>query len=1539
MTEKDYEKLKQIEEAIQSFNSKNLYDSSLALYKALDYQSNKTNRLSLATFDGLLDAFSISKNAINNEKALTGHWKQVEFIFQVADSEITRVQSLFDTGEVDRNEYQSFLFFTIHLKEETYKRGELVKITRELNLPFKMPVIVLFHYGNKLTLSIIDRRLNKTDSSKDVLEKVTLIKDIDIVNPQRAHKEILKDLSLKELYKKFEFHSFVKLHEAWKATLNISELNKKFFNELANWYFWATTQVAFPDDEIKDKEIRNATGVIRLITRLMFVWFLKEKNLVPEDLFDEKKLKALLNYKDKNKSTYYKAILQNLFFATLNTEMGKRKFRSAADKSQSSHYFIHNLFRYEKEFIKPKETLEKYFDPIPFLNGGLFECLDKQIEKNGKLKAIRIDGFSDREDNALKVPDELFFSEKEKTVDLSKVYGTPKKSKEKVRGLIDILNSYKFTIAENTPIEEEVALDPELLGKVFENLLANYNPETQTTARKQTGSFYTPREIVNYMVDESLLAYLKSALSIPAKEVSTLAIPGQGVDQKQDAFETFFNPNNEIEIHQGNLPHWQQENVWYFITFRLADSIPAQVAEQIKSERELWLKKHKSKIPGNNTDTSKNRSRDASETYSKNRNRDASGTYTKEELKEYYRLFSERVETLLNAGKGSCVLKDKANAEIVANAMLHFNHQRYELDDWVIMPNHVHVLVKPVGENKLPDILHSWKSFTANKINEKIGTKGQLWMHESYDHIVRNERALVAIRNYIRQNPVKAGLSAGSFLASDDSAESFLASDESTGSLSASGENRSLSASGENRSRDASDTMRLRNLLSYSEEKIQFSDAEKEQLINAIDKIKILDPACGSGAFPMGILHKLVHILHKLDPKNELWKQRQIEKASAIDDLPSREAAIETIEEAFENNELDYGRKLYLIENCIYGVDIQPIAVQISKLRFFISLIVEQKVSPASSGRDNLGIRPLPNLETKFVAANTLIALEKEDLFSNEELKQKKEKLKSVRHKYFEARTPKTKQKCRYDDERLRGEMTQIIKGELIHFNQSIAQQIQQEERLVEMMKKELHKPNLRAEQKVRLEKDLKKKAGKIAELKLHITDNNAIEQTAHKLASWNPYDQNASASFFDTEWMFGLKDGFDVVIGNPPYKILTKNNTLAAELKYFLERYKSIQGSYSKNLFTLFVEKSFSILSKNATLSFIVPEGLFKTRSYSGCVEEINKNGSVQAIVTFSDFVFENAVTGNLIFIFSKNKKSETKKYHFTADYDLKVTIENNDSLLKKIEIDSVPLSQVATTFKGMVVKDREEVVSENLKGKKNIFLLGRSISKWKIDSELYTNFNELEIIGGTKRIEKHNQIPRILIRRTGDTLCCSFLTEKALTESTLYSSWSISNRISTKTILGLLNSKILDYYNKKLFITNQQGFPQILMSDFELLPIKIPSNNFQINFDRIVDYILLLKKQNKDSSFFERLIDTMVYELYLPETIQNAKCEVLKHLNNLPDLQEGKDENLPADKAGNLKTIEKVYAALSDPKHPVSVALQSMQEIEEVKIIEGKK
>ena len=292
--------------------------------------------------------------------------------------------------------------------------------------------------------------------------------------------------------------------------------------------------------------------------------------------------------------------------------------------------------------------------------------------------------------NAPPVPNRLFFAE-EQTADLSDAYGEPKRRNEKVRGLLRILHSYKFTIVENTPIDQEIALDPELLGKVFENLLASYNEETKTTARKQTGSFYTPRPIVEYMVDESLKAHLTGALT-------------------------------------------------------------------------------------------------------------------------------------------------------------------------------------------------------------------------------------------------KAGMS-------EEDAQAGL-----------------------------------EILFAYTEREHPFHEREKvAALLDAIHTCKILDPACGSGAFPMGMLHKLVYIIHKLDPDNARWKQLQIDAAAKIPDASSRDAAITAIERDFADNEDDYGRKLYLIENCLYGVDIQPIAIQISKLRFFISLVCDQRTN--RSKKENHGIRPLPNLETKFVAADTLIGL------------------------------------------------------------------------------------------------------------------------------------------------------------------------------------------------------------------------------------------------------------------------------------------------------------------------------------------------------------------------------------------------------------------------------------------------------------------------------------------------------------------------------------------------------------------------------------
>jgi len=750
----------------------------------------------------------------------------------------------------------------------------------------------------------------------------------------------------------------VKDFEDLLSRFSVEVVTKQFYQEIANWYFWAMDKVEYPDDVEKDKEQRNAKNLIRLITRLIFIWFMKEKNLVPKTLFEKSFVDKILNYKDKTGSTYYKAILQNLFFATLNTPMKKddpnsRIFVEEAEKRGylSDAHLEQGYYRYSR-FIKDRELFLKQFENVPFLNGGLFESLDKD-------KNLRVDCFSDNPKNEerLKVPDELFFLDKEIEVDISKYVENGKN--KKVTGLLEILNRYNFTIDENTPIDQDIALDPELLGKVFENLLASYNPETATTARKATGSYYTPREIVDYMVEESLIEYckrivldsfmsgeeyLRSEDVITRSGDASVALRSGDASvalQSEDALLTFFSPYSETEIYfgkHGKLPHMLQPNVWYFVTFRLADSLTQEKLQQLEEERNEWEKKY-----GANTEN-----------------------LSDELKKEYYRLFSERVEMWLGEGYGSCILKDEKVAKIVANSIMHFNKVRYDLDDWVIMPNHVHLLIKPYPDFKLPEVMHSIKSYSAHEINKMLNKKGDVWMHESYDHIVRNEKAFNAIKNYIRQNPVKANIILPHICCSWKVTELSRFANNSTEPSRF--ESRSEDASITLRSQEALFTLKLRQLFDYSNDENPFKNEPEiiHKLIDAIENVKILDPACGSGAFPMGILHKLVLALHKLDPENKLWKERLLKRVPA-------EIREET-EKSLQNKSIDYIRKLGLIEHCIYGVDIQEIAIQISKLRFFISLLVEQQIDDTKPNRD---IHALPNLETKFVAANTLIGLNK----------------------------------------------------------------------------------------------------------------------------------------------------------------------------------------------------------------------------------------------------------------------------------------------------------------------------------------------------------------------------------------------------------------------------------------------------------------------------------------------------------------------------------------------------------------------------------
>ena len=520
-----------IQSALHDFAETPLSLAARNFFRVLGYTSQRDeNVLHIATPNDFLQWLkSANLNNILSEKdgvELKNHLEKLHFIIQVTDTEIKAalgpVQgNLFDSGTtLDGSRMESYLFFAAALAPGVPgNRSTLARLVRLINKPLPMPAIILFRHGDTLTLGVINRRLHKRSPDRDVLEKVTLIKDISIAEPNRAQVEILHDLELSTLSRKHQVDNFVRLHDAWRKTLDISALNRKFYKELFNWYLFAVKTVQFPNPDKQPEEINNSINVIRLLTRLIFCWFIKEKGLIPEALFNERQVKEiLLDQAAGDGSAYYKAILQNLFFATLNTEMnrdnpGSRRFISERKyvNGFNPDYNNFTVYRHKRLFKDPEAAL-KLFENIPFLNGGLFECLDTVETGNGKNREIRYDGFSSVPSKQPVVPDLLFFGRME-DVDLSSAYNGKTGGHETVIGLIDVLNSYKFTIMENTPLEEEVALDPELLGKVFENLLASYNPETRSTARNQTGSFYTPREIVNYIVDESLKGYLEEKLA------------------------------------------------------------------------------------------------------------------------------------------------------------------------------------------------------------------------------------------------------------------------------------------------------------------------------------------------------------------------------------------------------------------------------------------------------------------------------------------------------------------------------------------------------------------------------------------------------------------------------------------------------------------------------------------------------------------------------------------------------------------------------------------------------------------------------------------------------------------------------------------------------------------------------------------------------------------------------------------------------------------------------------------------------------------
>lgn len=949
-----------------------------------------------------------------------------------------------------------------------------------------------------------------------------------------------------------------------KEAFSVEALTKQFYNDLFNWYCWALkpdTGVYFPNNPNTPADDRENldTKMIRLITRLMFVWFIKQKGLVPDALFNPEEVNYWLKDFDPQSmasANYYQAILQNLFFATLNRPIKTPVYDKEGNQvGEERRGFAHlqgkadvkSLYRYQELFKINEDKILSIFECIPFINGGLFECLDKNKTSDGVENAYYEDGFSrnmtikeGRWTKRAFVPNKLFFDPED--------------------GIISIFNRYNFTVEENSPSEQQVALDPELLGKVFENLLGVYNPETQDTARSQSGSFYTPREIVNYMVDRSLEAYL------------------------------------------------------------------------------------------GNTD----------------------------EVKALFR------------------------------------------DDFV-----------------------------------------------------------------------------------------------------------------------------------YDESKRAFYD----EVITKLKTIKVLDPACGSGAFPIGMLNRIVEVMQNLNaPGNK------------------------------------YDLKLQIMENCIYGGDIQTIAAQITKLRFFISLVCDCKKT--DSADDNYGIPNLPNLETHFVTCDSLIGLKKPQEYSlfEQDIIALKAELQKVRHEHFTAKTVYQKTKLRDRDKQLRDELARMLSD-----------------------------------------------------------DNVIASEDAKQMAAWNPYDQNGKSPFFDPEWMFGIKDGFDVVIGNPPYIDAKKLKGISEKLK----GYSVYSGTADYSIY--FIEKGLNLCNTNGALFYITTNKFFNT-GYGEKLKKLILKKKITHLINFEQVeVFEKVLVSSVVLgirntSVSKGNNIAFKQYKKIKNKDFKQqftgVLGKNDvypqdvldekewafanathlALKQKIEtqvingrlalrpkleqVDGVSIYRGVTTgYNPAFIIDnakRDELIEADPRNSSIIknMLQGRNVRKWYyneseenlifsmqgINIDLYpyvkehlrSFYNELkpreegeteggrkpgmykwyEIQDNTAYYLEFERVEKIIWGLTADKWAYTLDEDKHYLPSNGYI--LTSTIIPVRYILGLLNSDLLKYYFTFIGVMTAGGAFTLKAKTISSLPFA-KADDMKPVVD-IVNVILQKKADSHDADITleEEKLNNLVYKIY---------------------------------------------------------------------------
>jgi adenine-specific DNA-methyltransferase len=707
----------------------------------------------------------------------------------------------------------------------------------------------------------------------------------------------------------------------------------------------------------------------------------------------------------------------------------------------------------------------------------------------------------------------------------------------------------------------------------------------------------------------------------------------------------------------------------------------------------------------------------------------------------------------------------------------------------------------------------------------------------------------------------------------------------------------------------------------------QLTEAQLKRIDQLLVTIKICDPAIGSGAFPMGLLQEIFAIKEVIAYElNTKWNPSEVK----------------------EN----------IIQKSIYGVDIEKGAVDIARLRFWLSLVVDEEKP-----------RALPNLDYKIVVGDSLVSK-----FEN-----------SIIEIDWDIKT-----KNASGVERIIAD--QQVKLHLLQSRQALyfgahgdKKKLKREIELLKakVLVNQLTLTKMSFQQGNPLLGGFAPTAKEI----LQNTDNKLVlsvyDETLKRLRN---FDGNSSLDFFDWKLNFpevlndklSKEPGFDIVIANPPYVDI--KNLPPDFVDVLFKKFTTTENRI--NLYSIFIEKGWELTNKNGNLCYINPNSLLLNSSYKKVRNLLIRN--LCKIVKLPDNIFINAIVETIII---QVQKSTDPEYTLGAFYknDEKISFNNlnfnrfkisdwlNDSSLRFNIFISSEISRLLTKIKssgtepienhfdfslGITPYDKYKGHSKKLIEEKAFhspkkidktyvpLISGSNVMKYYVSNKVEEFLKYGDWLGAPRQKKFFNS-PRVIVRQiiSGNppTIYAGY------TEEELYHTqigFSIirkkDGKYSPKLLCALLNSALINFYHKYKYTDPEKNiFQKILIENCKEIPFKASIPNLSINqLETLVSYINFLKSQGTNHvedqllpTYFERLIDAVVYELYLPESIKASNCEVIKHLNDLSEMHKEEDE--PTEKK-NLKIIEQVYRKLTEPKHPVNAALLKLLNVKEISIIE---